>query len=136
MGKVYRALDTRLDRAVAIKISSERFSQRFEREARAFSALNHPLICTLYDVGSLPSGLSYQQRFGGPGEVASRVLVEAGTASGREPTATVELRSHLSQFLQEGGVSMGGKTKAVFPRAPPLPAHVHREDVRNLFHLL
>src|SRR5260370_41126038 len=45
MGKVYRALDTRLDRAVAIKISSERFSQRFEREARAFSALNHPLIC-------------------------------------------------------------------------------------------
>src|SRR5258708_30502864 len=75
MGKVYRALDTRLDRAVAIKVSSERFSQRFEREARAFSALNHPLICTLYDVGSLPSGLSYQQRFGGPGEVASRVLV-------------------------------------------------------------
>jgi len=59
MGKVYRALDTRLDRAVAIKISSERFSQRFEREARAFSALNHPHICTLYDVGSLPSGLSF-----------------------------------------------------------------------------
>jgi serine/threonine protein kinase len=59
MGKVYRALDTRLDRAVAIKISRERFSQRFEREARAFSALNHPHVCTLYDVGSLPSGLSF-----------------------------------------------------------------------------
>src|SRR2546428_4105692 len=52
MGKVYRAVDTRLDRAVAIKISAEQFSARFEREARAISSLNHPHICTLYDVGS------------------------------------------------------------------------------------
>src|SRR5580700_11975471 len=59
MGKVYRALDTRLGRAVAIKISSEAFSKRFQREARAVSALNHPNICTLYDVGSLPSGAAY-----------------------------------------------------------------------------
>src|SRR5579871_6314004 len=51
MGEVYRAVDTRLDRRVAIKISSERFSGRFEREARAISALNHPHICTLYDIG-------------------------------------------------------------------------------------
>src|SRR5271154_6644523 len=51
MGKVYRGLDTRLGRAVAIKISAEQFSKRFEREARAISALNHPNICTLYDVG-------------------------------------------------------------------------------------
>jgi Tol biopolymer transport system component len=51
MGEVYRAVDTRLDRAVAIKISAKRFSARFEREARAISALNHPHICTLYDVG-------------------------------------------------------------------------------------
>ena len=51
MGKVYRGLDTRLNRAVAIKISAEQFSNRFEREARAISALNHPHICTLYDVG-------------------------------------------------------------------------------------
>jgi len=51
MGKVYRGLDTRLGRAVAIKISAEQFSKRFEREARAISALNHPHICTLYDVG-------------------------------------------------------------------------------------
>lgn len=59
MGRVYRALDKRLDRAVAIKISTERYSERFKREARAISALNHPHICTLYDVGSLPSGLGY-----------------------------------------------------------------------------
>jgi serine/threonine protein kinase len=51
MGEVYRAVDTRLNRKVAIKISTEQFSARFEREARAISALNHPHICTLYDVG-------------------------------------------------------------------------------------
>jgi Tol biopolymer transport system component/predicted Ser/Thr protein kinase len=51
MGEVYRAIDTRLGRAVAIKITQEKFSDRFEREARAISALNHPNICTLYDVG-------------------------------------------------------------------------------------
>ena len=51
MGKVYRARDTRLGRAVAVKISTEQFSKRFEREARAISALNHPNICTLHDVG-------------------------------------------------------------------------------------
>jgi serine/threonine protein kinase len=51
MGQVYKARDTRLNRAVAIKIMSEQFSDRFEREARAISALNHPRICTLYDVG-------------------------------------------------------------------------------------
>ncbi|MBI3667901.1 MAG: serine/threonine protein kinase, partial [Acidobacteria bacterium] len=52
MGEVYRAKDTRLDRTVAIKILKGPHSERFEREARAISALNHPHICTLYDVGS------------------------------------------------------------------------------------
>jgi tetratricopeptide (TPR) repeat protein len=51
MGEVYRAVDTRLGRPVAVKIIHERFSDRFEREARAISALNHPNICTLHDVG-------------------------------------------------------------------------------------
>ena len=51
MGDVYRAVDTRLGRAVAIKTAREHFSDRFEREARAISSLNHPNICTLYDVG-------------------------------------------------------------------------------------
>ena len=51
MGEVFRAVDTRLGRAVAIKITHEQFSARFEREARAISSLNHPHICTLYDVG-------------------------------------------------------------------------------------
>ena len=59
MGEVFRGTDTRLDRPVAIKFSAQEFSERFEREARAISALNHPHICTLYDVGTLPSGSGY-----------------------------------------------------------------------------
>jgi serine/threonine protein kinase len=51
MGQVWKARDTRLDRFVAIKTSHKQFSERFEREARAVAALNHPHICTLYDVG-------------------------------------------------------------------------------------
>jgi len=57
MGEVYRAKDTRLDRSVAIKILPTQFSadpvrkQRFEREAKTISSLNHPHICVLYDVG-------------------------------------------------------------------------------------
>jgi serine/threonine-protein kinase len=51
MGEVYRARDSRLNRDIAIKISQERFSDRFEREARAVAALNHPNICTLFDIG-------------------------------------------------------------------------------------
>jgi len=51
MGEVFGAVDTRLGRAVAIKITQEQFSARFEREARAIASLNHPHICTLHDVG-------------------------------------------------------------------------------------
>ncbi len=51
MGVVYKARDTRLDRTVAIKKSGQAFSERFEREAQAIAALNHPHICHLYDVG-------------------------------------------------------------------------------------
>jgi serine/threonine protein kinase/Tol biopolymer transport system component len=51
MGEVYRAHDSRLKRDVAIKVSSEQFSERFEQEARSIAALNHPNICHLYDIG-------------------------------------------------------------------------------------
>ena len=51
MGEVFRAVDTRLGRAVAIKTTREQFNERFKREARAISSLNHPNVCTLYDVG-------------------------------------------------------------------------------------
>jgi len=58
MGEVYSATDTRLDRTVAIKVLPEHLAddpqrrERFEREAKAVSSLNHPHICTLYDVGA------------------------------------------------------------------------------------
>ena len=52
MGRVYRASDSRLGRSVAIKVSRTGFSSRFRREARAVAALNHPHICTLYDLGA------------------------------------------------------------------------------------
>jgi len=61
MGEVYKARDTRLDRTVAIKVlppalaADPEFTARFEREAKSISALNHPHICTLFDVGSTPS---------------------------------------------------------------------------------
>src|SRR6202171_4737992 len=51
MGEVYKARDTRLNRTVAVKVSAEQFCERFEREAHAIAALNHPNICTLHDVG-------------------------------------------------------------------------------------
>ncbi len=51
MGAVYKAVDTRLNRPVAIKVAAARFSARFKREAHAIAALNHPYVCTLYDVG-------------------------------------------------------------------------------------
>src|SRR5262245_26896773 len=51
MGEVYRARDPRMGREVAIKLSAEKFSDRFGREVHAVAALNHPNICHIYDVG-------------------------------------------------------------------------------------
>ncbi len=64
MGEVYRATDTRLDRTVAIKVLPEHLAgdpqrrERFEREAKAVSSLNHPHICTLHDIGE-QDGIHY-----------------------------------------------------------------------------
>jgi len=65
MGEVYLAHDPRLDRTVAIKVLPPEMAgdperrTRFEREARAVAALQHPNICTIYDVGTLPDGVFY-----------------------------------------------------------------------------
>lgn len=72
MGDVYRARDTRLDRIVAVKVCRERFTERFEREARAIAAITHPHICTLYDVGPNYLVMEYLEGkpFAGPLEPA------------------------------------------------------------------
>ena len=64
MGEVYKALDTRLDRIVAIKQLTPEHRERFEREARAIAALNHPHICQVYDVG--PDYLVFEYLEGQP----------------------------------------------------------------------
>jgi serine/threonine protein kinase len=82
MGEVYRARDPRLGREVAIKTSREQFNERFEREARAVAALNHPNICHLYDVG--PNYLVMELVEGA--NLHGPLPVDAG-ACGREPVS-------------------------------------------------
>jgi len=81
MGEVYRARDTRLGRDVAVKISAERFSDRFEREARVIATLNHPNICTLHDVG--PNYLVME-------------LIEGPTLAGRIEQGAIPLEEALA----------------------------------------
>lgn len=73
---------------------------------------------------------SYPQRFGGPGEVANRVLLEAGTGSGREPTSLVELQSYLGEFLQSTGISMGAEDVGPFTMRL---LHFRRTFVEKMF---
>src|SRR5713226_3901911 len=75
MGLVYKARDPRLDRIVAIKVSTAQFSERFEQEAKAIAALNHPNICQIYDVG--PNYLVME-------------LIEGESPKGRLPPEQVE----------------------------------------------
>jgi len=72
----------------------------------------------------------YRQRFGGPGEISARLLVEAGTASGREPTATVKLSSYLGEFLHERKISLGADDEAPFPMRL---LHFRRTFVEKMF---
>ena len=73
---------------------------------------------------------SFTQHFGGAGEVGNRILLEAGTASGREPTTTVELRSYLARFLAESSASLGAEDEAPFPMRL---LHFRRTFVEKMF---
>lgn len=80
----------------------------------------HPALTLIPDEGGTIGGsgrsdyFAYPQRFGGAGEVAGRVLLESGTASGRQPTVMVELSSLLAQFLAETGQSLGAEDESSF----------------------
>ena len=73
---------------------------------------------------------SYTQLFSSPGEVANRVLLEAGTASGREPVDIVHLRSYLGQFLEETHTSLGAEDEIRFPLRL---LHFRRTFVEKMF---
>lgn len=96
----------------------------------------HPALTHLSDESQTIGGFGrndrfeYRQIFGGAGEVANRVLLEAGTASGRQPTEIRELRSYLAQFLQETGVSLGTEDESPFPMRL---LHFRRTFVEKLF---
>ncbi len=95
MGEVYRATDTRLDRTVAIKVLPEHLAddpqrrERFEREAKAVSSLNHPHICTLFDVGE-QDGVHY----------LVMELVEGGTLAARLAKGRLPLDQALEYAIQ------------------------------------
>ncbi len=96
----------------------------------------HPALTLVHNESQTVGGFgradrfSYPQRFGGPGEVANRVLLEAGTASGREPTTTVELLSYLGEFLRDVGVSMDADDEAPFSMRL---LHFRRTFVEKMF---
>jgi hypothetical protein len=108
MGEVYRATDTRLNRPVAIKIVKEQFSERFSREAQTISALNHPNICTLYDVGpdylvmELVEGETLAARLAG-GALPEDVVVRYGTQVA-DGLAAAHARSITHRDLKPGNV--------------------------------
>jgi serine/threonine-protein kinase len=101
MGEVYRARDTRMGRDVAIKLCSERFSDRFEREVRAVAALNHPNICHIYDVG--PNYLVME-------------LVEGPTLADRIKQGAIPLEEALAIARQIGDALEAAHEKGIVHR--------------------
>lgn len=109
-----------------------------DRELKKFRDAigQHPALTVMPTEGQTIGGFgrndrfSYVQRLGGPGEVVNRVLLEAATASGREPTANVELRSYLSQFLAEAGHSLGCEDEKSFSMRL---LHFRRTFVEKMF---
>ncbi len=111
MGEVYRARDTRLNRVVAIKLlpphlaADPRFRERFAREARNISALNHPNICTLFDVGEIATtGAAGEHDAAGPEIVSYLVMeyIEGETLAGRlerGPVPLVEVLKVASEIV-------------------------------------
>jgi serine/threonine protein kinase len=109
MGEVYRARDTRLDRSVAIKILPAQFStdparkQRFEREAKTISTLNHPNICALYDVGT-QEGIEYLVMECIEGETLAKRLEKGALATEQVLKVGTEIAAGLDTAHRSGVV--------------------------------
>src|SRR5207248_2387859 len=107
MGEVYRCRDTRLERTVAIKVLSPRLNsnlelkQRFEREARAISQLQHPHICVLYDVGS-QNGTSYLVMEFLEGETLAQKLRKGPLPLAQLLNIAIEVANALDKAHQSG----------------------------------
>jgi eukaryotic-like serine/threonine-protein kinase len=101
MGCVYRAEDTRLKRTVALKISRLEFNERFDREARAVAALNHPNVCTIHDVG--PNYLVME-------------LVEGPTLAERIKEGAIPLEQALGIARQIAGALEAAHEKGIIHR--------------------
>ena len=107
MGEVYKARDTRLDRTVAIKVLPEHVAsdpdlkQRFEREAKTISSLNHPHICTLYDIGS-QDGIDFLVMEYLDGETLAQRLEKGALPLDQALTVAIEIADALDKAHRQG----------------------------------
>lgn len=97
MGEVYRGVDTRLGRSVAIKVSAREYSDRFAREARAISSLNHPHICTLYDVGPNYLVMEFVE-----GDTLSKIIAQGPMPLDKALTFAVQIVDALAAAHAKG----------------------------------
>ena len=111
MGEVWKARDPRLNRDVAIKVSAQQFSDRFEREARAIAALNHTNICILHDIG--PNYLVME-------------LIEGPTLADRIAQGPIPLEEALTIAKQ---IASYQENRLTF-RSPTAYARIHRRRSR------
>ena len=106
-GEVYKARDTRLDRTVAIKVLPEHVAsdpdlkQRFEREAKTISSLNHPHICTLYDIGS-QDGIDFLVMEYLEGETLAQRLQKGALPLDQALTVAIEIADALDKAHRQG----------------------------------
>jgi serine/threonine-protein kinase len=107
MGEVYRARDTRLDRIVAIKVLPDHLAtrvelrERFEREARTIASLNHPHICTLYDIGH-QDGIDYLVMEYLEGETLAQRLMKGSLPLGQVLQYAIEISDALDKAHRKG----------------------------------
>ena len=107
MGEVYKASDTQLDRTVAIKVLPEHVAndpdlkQRFEREAKTISSLNHPHICTLYDIGT-QDGIDFLVMEYLEGDTLAQRLTKGALPLDRALQVAIEIADALDKAHRQG----------------------------------